>query len=118
MSLRQTLSRSTLVALCLGGPVVLSCTKPAATPVTTSVSSANASPIPPAGRRVPPPRDSQAKLRAIYVAQVMKQIAGRENEPAEVVFKNIQVLKGMTAAALVRRMDEEYGAAMSWNCTN
>ena len=58
------------------------------------------------------------KLRAAYVAQVMKQIAGRENEPAEVVFKNIQVLKGMTAAALVHRMDEDYGAALSWNCTN
>lgn len=58
------------------------------------------------------------KLRAVYVAQVMKQIAGREDEPAEVVFKNVQVLKGMTAAALVRRMDENYGVAMSWNCTN
>ena len=59
-----------------------------------------------------------AKLRAAYVTQVMKQIAGRENEPAEVVFKNVQVLKGMTAAALVRKMDEDYGVALSWNCTN
>jgi hypothetical protein len=58
------------------------------------------------------------KLRAAYVSQVMKQIAGRENEPAEVVFKNVQVLKGISAAALVRKMDEDYGVAMSWNCTN
>jgi hypothetical protein len=31
------------------------------------------------------------------VAEIRKQIAGRENQPAEQVFKNIQVLKGQTA---------------------
>jgi hypothetical protein len=71
-----------------------------------------------AGRRLPPPRDSMAKLRAAYVTQVMASIAGRENQPAEQVFKNVQVLKGITAAQLVRTMDEQYGKAMSWNCTN
>jgi hypothetical protein len=59
-----------------------------------------------------------AKLRAVYIAAVMKDIAGRENEPAEVVFKNVQVLKGMTAAALVKKMNDDYATAMSWNCTN
>jgi hypothetical protein len=59
-----------------------------------------------------------AKLRAVYYEAVMKQIAGRENEPAEAVFKNIQVLKGMTAAALVKKMNDEYATALSWNCTN
>ena len=33
-------------------------------------------------------------------------------------FKNVQVLKGITAAQLVTKMDQEYGKAMSWNCTN
>ena len=69
-------------------------------------------------RRVPPSRDSLAKLRAVYVAQVMAQIAGRENQPAEQVFKNVQVLKGITAAELVQKMDKDYATAMSWNCTN
>lgn len=69
-------------------------------------------------RRVPPSRDSLAKLRANYVAQVMHKIAGRENEPAEQVFENVQVLKGITAAELVRKMDKDYGEALSWNCTN
>ena len=69
-------------------------------------------------RRVPPSRDSLAKLRAIYVAQIMTKIAGRENEPAEKVFENIQVLKGITAAQLVHKMDKDYGEALSWNCTN
>ena len=69
-------------------------------------------------RRIPPPRDSLAKLRAEYVAKVMASIAGRENEPAQVVFKNVQVLKGITAAQLVQVMDKTYGVALSWNCTN
>lgn len=67
---------------------------------------------------MPPPRDSMAKLRAAYVTQIMQQIAGRENEPAERVFKNVQVLKGLTAAELVHKMDDDYGVALSWNCTN
>lgn len=67
---------------------------------------------------MPPSRDSLAKLRAGYVAQVMAQIAGQEDEPAEQVFKNVQVLKGITAAALVQKMDKDYATAMSWNCTN
>src|SRR4051794_26607921 len=56
-----------------------------------------------AGRRQPIPRDSLAKLRAAYVARVMQQIAGRESQPAEQVFQNIQVLKGITAAELVHK---------------
>jgi hypothetical protein len=67
---------------------------------------------------VPPSRDSLVKLRAVFIAQVMAQIAGREHQPAEQVFKNVQVLKGITAAELVQKMDKEYATAMSWNCTN
>jgi Photosynthetic reaction centre cytochrome C subunit len=71
-----------------------------------------------AGRRVPPSRDSLAKLRANYVATVMQSIAGHENEPADKVFKNVQVLKNLTAAQLVHKMDKDYAEALSWNCTN
>ena len=108
-----------LGATVLGVLVVASCAKspastsPSPTPTTTSqrpAASTSQTPAPtgnPGGRRIPPPRDSMTKLRAAYVAQVMQQIAGRENEPAEVVFKNVQVLKGFTAAAPVRKKDEE-----------
>jgi hypothetical protein len=48
----------------------------------------------------------------------MRQIAGHENEPADQVFKNVQVLKGITAAQLVQKMDKEFGEALGWNCTN
>src|SRR5215467_14193412 len=94
-------------------------TGPAATPGGRGTSNANAAaPGAPLGRRVPPSRDSLAKLRASYIATVMQSIAGRENQPAEQVFKNIQVLKGITAAELVHKMDKEYATPLSWNCTN
>lgn len=113
-----------LIALAVSIVSVLSCTRPSATPAPAPGSASpppaaeNSAPavVPP--RRVPPSRDSLVKLRADFVAQVMKQIAGRENQPAEQVFKNVQVLKGITAADLVHKMDADYGVALSWNCTN
>jgi hypothetical protein len=105
--------------------VALSCTKPSVTPAPAP----GASPAPArtaaqgpgaaaARRPAPPSRDSLVKLRAVYVAQVMSQIAGRENQPAEQVFKNVQVLKGITAGELVQKMDKEYSVGLSWNCSN
>lgn len=91
---------------------------PATQPATTTATAANNATAPRPPARVPLSRDSLAKLRAVYVTQVMATIAGRENQPAEQVFKNVQVLKGITAGELVHKMDAEYGVAMSWNCTN
>ncbi len=105
------------VMSCTSAPATTSATPATPTP-TAAPSTSNGQPAAGAARRVPPSRDSLAKLRAVYVAQVMAQIAGRENQPAEQVFKNVQVLKGITAAALVQKMDKEYATAMSWNCTN
>ena len=101
--------------------VAYACTKSPAT--STPTPARGPSPVaanPPAGppRRIPPSRDSLDKLRAAYVAQVMASIAGREDQPADQVFKNVQVLKNLTAGQLVQTMDKEYGRAMSWNCTN
>ena len=103
--------------------VALSCTRAPATPspAPSSTNSAPATSNAPAAaptRRVPPSRDSLAKLRAAFVEQVMHDIAGRESQPAGQVFKNVQVLKTITAADLVTKMDKEYGEAMGWNCTN
>lgn len=103
------------------GVAVVSCGKPSPAPAPAPATARASAPNAPAGgpaRRLPPSRDSLVKLRAVYVAQIMQQIAGHENEPAERVFKNVQVLKGLTAAELVRRMDQDYSVAMSWNCTN
>lgn len=47
---------------------------------------------------------------------VAEMIAGRENEPAEKVFKNIQSLKGMSAARFVRVMNMGYSRALGVSC--
>jgi len=99
---------------CTQGPVPAS---PKPSVGTGAVAASGTAATPPA-RRAPLSRDSASKLRAIYVKQIMTQVAGHENDPAEEVFKNIQVLKGISAAELVRKMDKDYGEALSWNCTN
>lgn len=93
-----------------------SATSTAATPTPTTAPATTTAPA--GGPRPRPSRDSLTKLRAIYVAQVMQQIAGHETEPADRVFKNVQVLKGITAAQLVQKMDKEFGEALGWSCTN
>jgi hypothetical protein len=105
--------------------IVLSCTRTPSTSsptptsgVATTAPASQPAVAQPGARRIPPSRDSLAKLRANYVTQIMQKIAGRENQPAEQVFENVQVLKGLTAAELVHKMDKDYGEALGWNCTN
>ena len=68
-------------------------------------------------RRRPDPRALDS-LRRGMVARLLTEIAGRENEPAERVFKNVQVLKDIPARELLRTMDEQYGRALTWSCSN
>ncbi len=120
MAVRRELALlgSTLIILsCTRAPSTSSPTPSSGVATSAPTSQPGAAPAGPA-RRIPPSRDSLAKLRANYVAQVMQKIAGRENQPAEQVFENVQVLKGITAAELVRKMDKDYGEALSWSCTN
>ena len=116
------------IAMVCGLLAVLSCTRATATPTPAPGSgpaaAAQAQPSAPGGvvtltpRRIPPSRDSLVKLRANYIAQVMHDIAGREKEPAAQVFKNVQVLKDLTAEELIHKMDKDYATALGWNCTN
>ena len=49
------------------------------------------------------------------IAQLKTEIAGKENQPAEQVFKNIQMLKGMPAArvlAVISRLLEVSGGRL------
>jgi len=53
-----------------------------------------------------PSNDSLARARQQFIDQVTRQIAGRENELATTVFRNVQALTfQVTAAQLVRSMD-------------
>jgi hypothetical protein len=63
------------------------------------------------------PADVAAE-RATYAAEVRKQIAGKEQLPAETVFKNVQVMKGVPAERLVRVMEAGFGPALGVSCTH
>lgn len=56
--------------------------------------------------------------QAQALAELRKAIAGREDKPAEEVFKNIQMLKGMPAGRLLRVMEMGYARSLGVNCTH
>ena len=56
--------------------------------------------------------------QAQALADLRKSIAGKENEPAEKVFKNIQLLKGFPAARLLRVMEMGYSRSLGVTCTH
>lgn len=53
-----------------------------------------------------------------FVAAIEKQIAGQETKPAEEVFKNIQLLKGMPAGRVLRVMQVAFSASLGVDCTH
>lgn len=61
-------------------------------------------------------RDSLAAVRAQALDGLKKQIAGRENEPAGQVFKNVQLGKETPAGMFLNSMDI-YGRALSVGCS-
>jgi len=56
--------------------------------------------------------------QAQALENLRKTIAGQENKPAEEVFKNIQMLKGMPAGRLLRVMEMGYARSLGVNCTH
>jgi hypothetical protein len=78
---------------------------PAATPVTL--------PAP-----MPALVDSFVAERDSLMKEVLEHIAGRENAPAESVFKNIKVLKGMPAGRLPRLMNLGFGRNLGVSCAH
>jgi hypothetical protein len=51
-----------------------------------------------------------------YVAAIEEQIAGKEQQPAEQVFKDIRVFKGMPAIRVLRIMEAAFNANLGVNC--
>jgi hypothetical protein len=71
-------------------------------------------PLTDSARRV---RDSVTAVRRDSgAAMVLRSIAGRENQPAESVFKNIKVLKGVPAGRLVNIMNMGFGRSLGVSC--
>ena len=56
--------------------------------------------------------------QAQALENLREAIAGQENKPAEEVFKNIQMLKGMPAGRLLRVMELGYARSLGVNCTH
>jgi hypothetical protein len=66
------------------------------------------------GQAAPPaPQVIQQQVEA-----VQKQIAGRENEPAEAVFKNIQIFKGFPAGRVLRIMQMGFVGSIGVECAH
>ena len=60
--------------------------------------------------------DSLASVRDSLVRAVLASIAGREQMPAESVFKDIRIMKGMPAGRLVRVMDMGLSRSLGVGC--
>lgn len=56
--------------------------------------------------------------REEHVQEILQLIRGREEEPAEAVFKNIQVMKGVPAGRLLRIMNVGYAASLGVECSH
>ncbi|MFL5487588.1 MAG: c-type cytochrome [Gemmatimonadaceae bacterium] len=71
-------------------------------------------PLTDSARRV---RDSTTAVRRdSAAAMILRSIAGRENQPAESVFKNIKILKGVPAGRLVNIMNMGFGRSLGVSC--
>lgn len=71
-------------------------------------------PLTDSARRV---RDSlNSARRDSAAAMIMRSIAGHENQPAESVFKNIKIFKGVPAGRLVNIMNNGFGRSLGVSC--
>jgi hypothetical protein len=72
---------------------------------------------PPPGEMMrPAPVDSFVSDRDSLMNDMLQHIAGRENMPAESVFKNIKVMKGVPAGRLLRAMNMGFGRSLGVGC--
>ena len=113
----MTLRTASLLVLALplgcGTAAVPQSTPAPAPPASAPVAAGQ--PAPPAAASLPLQNPNQERNDQIARA-VLDQIAGRENEPAEKVFKNIQSMKGMPAGRLVRVMNMGFSRALGVGC--
>ena len=62
------------------------------------------------------PIDTFAAERDSLAKDLLAHYAGKEQAPAESVFKNIKILKGITVENLIRRMNFGYGRSLGVRC--
>lgn len=103
----------------LGATAVASCTSTQPSQAPSPQPSVQAGAGAPGGapRRAPNPV-AQDSVRRAQVDSIMHTIAGRENEPAGTVFKNVKILKDMPAGEFLKNMDVNYGRGLGMTCGN
>ncbi len=89
---------------------------PEARPI--AAASAAGAPATPAPRRQPVSPARQDTLRKQAIAEILATLAGRENEPAGEVFKNVKLHKTMPVKEFLTMMDEQYSRGLGFTCTN
>ncbi len=62
--------------------------------------------------------DSLVKDRQGHVNEVLAEIVGKEQMPAEQVYKNIQMFKGMPAARLLAIMNRGFSNSLGVSCSH
>jgi len=80
--------------------------------------STNAAPQGPTAAEIAARNDSLVKDRTTHVNEVLASIAGKEQMPAEQVYKNIQMFKGMPASRLLAIMNRGYSNSLGVSCSH
>lgn len=83
---------------------------------TSSTTPAASAPAPVQTTAAAAPVDSFAALRARAIAGMLQRIAGKESAPAESVFQNVKVLKGVPASRFLGIMNDGFGHALGVSC--
>lgn len=61
---------------------------------------------------------AQQESQNEHIAKLQKQIAGKEDLPAEEVFQNIQIMTGMPAGRVLRIMERGFAPALGVDCSH
>ncbi len=106
--------------LCAGAAFALSalCSIAFSAQAATAVPVASAAAVPIAAPAPKLTSEEAAAEREKYVKEVRASIAGHEKEPAETVFKDIKILKGVPAGRLLAIMNFGYGRSLGVSCTH
>ena len=72
--------------------------------------------VTPSGPRRAPNPIAQDSARRAQVDSIMRVIAGREQQAAGTVFKNVKLLKDMPAGEFLKNMDVNYGRGLGMGC--
>jgi Photosynthetic reaction centre cytochrome C subunit len=87
------------------------------TPSPSLAASAHSSPLATASPRSPAEEAAETARDEQYLTQLRAQIKGHGKDPAETVFKDIQILKGRPAGAVLSIMDVAYNKSLGVHCS-